>query len=206
IRSSFSTNYILSDEEIECIRMELVAHTQELARIDENIRELFAQRAQIQAHVDPYRALISHPRRLPADILREIFVACLPTDRNAVMSAQEAPLLRRICSAWTITLSTLMLWASLHVPLHYILEEEPRKLSVVEWLQRSAACPISLSVTDSRSRRWLFESLASSTLFKSLTGFSARWRHLKFVCMSNEPEWRDQLAEIGCPALESLKI
>ncbi|KAJ7359307.1 hypothetical protein DFH08DRAFT_845720, partial [Mycena albidolilacea] len=57
----FNTNYIPSDEEIECIRMELVAHTQDLARIDENIRELFAQRAQIQAHIDPYQALISHP-------------------------------------------------------------------------------------------------------------------------------------------------
>ncbi|KAJ7892820.1 hypothetical protein B0H14DRAFT_2560066 [Mycena olivaceomarginata] len=175
----FNTNYIPSDEEIECIRMELVAHTQELARIDENIRELFAQRAQIQAHTDPYQALISHPCRLPADILREILVACLPTDRNAVMSAQEAPL----CVGFAA---------------HGGPSRSPRQCSL-----RGLA---DFSVHYSLSRSWLFESLASSTLFKPLTGCSARWRHLEFVCMSNEPEWRDRLAEIGSPALESLKI
>ncbi|KAJ7646476.1 hypothetical protein FB45DRAFT_712843, partial [Roridomyces roridus] len=50
--------------------------------------------------VDSHTALVSYPRRLPVDIVREIFVACLPAHRNAVMSAQEAPLLlSRICSA-----------------------------------------------------------------------------------------------------------
>ncbi|KAJ7823990.1 hypothetical protein B0H14DRAFT_1307061 [Mycena olivaceomarginata] len=104
----FNTNYVPSDEEIECIRADLVSHTQELARIDERIRELSAQRDQIQDYIDSHKALISHPRRLPVDILREIFVACLPVDRNAVMSAQEAPLLLgRICSAWrSIVLTT----------------------------------------------------------------------------------------------------
>jgi hypothetical protein len=134
-----STNYIPSDEEIDLIRMELVSNTQELARIDERICELSAQRDQIQAYIDSHKALISHPRRLPVDILREIFIACLPANRNAVISAWEAPLLLgRICSAWrTIALSTPRLWASLHAPLDYILEEEPRKLAVIEWLQRS---------------------------------------------------------------------
>ncbi|KAJ7823981.1 hypothetical protein B0H14DRAFT_2369873 [Mycena olivaceomarginata] len=104
----FNTNYVPSGEEIKIIQMNLVSHTQELARIDERIRELSAQRDQIQTHIDSHKALISHPRRLLVDILREIFVACLPVNRNAVMSAQEAPLLLgRICSAWrTIALST----------------------------------------------------------------------------------------------------
>ncbi|KAJ7830516.1 hypothetical protein B0H14DRAFT_2201338, partial [Mycena olivaceomarginata] len=115
----FNTNYIPSDDEeerIQFIRGDLVSHAQELARIDERIRELAAQREPIKAYIDSHKALISHPRRLPPDIVREIFVACLPTDRNAVMSAQEAPLLLcRICSAWrTIALSTPRLWASLH--------------------------------------------------------------------------------------------
>ncbi|KAJ7892808.1 hypothetical protein B0H14DRAFT_2685809, partial [Mycena olivaceomarginata] len=77
---------------------------------------------QIQAYIGSHKALISHPRRLPVDILREIFVACLPVDRNAVMSAQEAPLLLgRICSTWrSIVLTTPRLWASLHASFEYI--------------------------------------------------------------------------------------
>ncbi|KAJ7823970.1 hypothetical protein B0H14DRAFT_3729531 [Mycena olivaceomarginata] len=128
-RRLINTNYIPSDEEVDFIRIELVSHTQELARIDERIRELSAQRDQIQAYIDTHKALISHPRRLPVDILREIFIACLPANRNAVMSSQEAPLLLGpICSAWrAIALFTPRLWASLHAPLDYILKGEPRK-------------------------------------------------------------------------------
>ncbi|KAJ6539650.1 hypothetical protein B0H19DRAFT_885110, partial [Mycena capillaripes] len=59
------TNYIPSDEEIDCIQMDLVSHAQELARIDERIRELSAQRDQIQAYIDSHTALLSYPRRLP---------------------------------------------------------------------------------------------------------------------------------------------
>ncbi|KAJ6539640.1 hypothetical protein B0H19DRAFT_887800, partial [Mycena capillaripes] len=144
------TNYVPSDEEIDCIRTDLVSHVQELARIDERIRELSAQRDRIQAYIDSHKALISYSRRLPVDIVREIFVACLPTDRNAVMSAQEAPLiLCRICSAWrSIALSTPRLWASLHVPFEFILsnDSESRIQAVTQWLKLSAACPISLSV------------------------------------------------------------
>ncbi|KAJ7359322.1 hypothetical protein DFH08DRAFT_408395 [Mycena albidolilacea] len=204
----FNTNYIPSDAEIDFIRVELVSHTQELARIDERIRELSAQRDQIQAYIDSHKALISHPRRLPVDILREIFIACLPANRNAVMSAREAPLLLgRICSAWrTIALSTPRLWVSLHAPLDYILEKEPRKLAVIEWLQRSGAAPISLSVFAGRDWGHSFAWSEGLSLLKSLAESSARWCHLDLVNFLGESGWEDQLAEISTPALESLKF
>ncbi|KAJ7359300.1 hypothetical protein DFH08DRAFT_931866 [Mycena albidolilacea] len=209
----FNTNYVPSDEEIECIQTDLVSHTQELARIDERIRELSAQRDQIQAYIGSHKALISHPRRLPVDILREIFVACLPANRNAVMSAREAPLLLgRICSAWrAIALSTPKFWASLHAPLDYILEKEPRKLAVIEWLQRSGAAPISLSVCPERESRNSSESSLSAwseglSLFKSLAESATRWCHLDLLNFLDGPGWEDQLAEISTPALESLKF
>ncbi|KAF8187088.1 hypothetical protein K438DRAFT_1595847, partial [Mycena galopus ATCC 62051] len=144
----FNTNYVPSDEEIECIQTDLVSHTLEVARLNERIRELCAQRDQIQTYIDSHKALISHPRRLPFEIVRNIFVACLPADRNTVMSAQEAPLLLcRICSAWrTIALSVPILWATLHVPAEYIIAKETRKQAIIEWLQRSASCPLSLSL------------------------------------------------------------
>ncbi|KAJ7359312.1 hypothetical protein DFH08DRAFT_408257 [Mycena albidolilacea] len=201
-----NTSYIPSGEEVDFIRMELVSHTQELARIDERIRELSAQRDQIQAYIDSHKALISHPRRLPVDILREIFIACLPANRNAVMSSQEAPLLLgRICSAWrTIALSTPRLWASLHAPLDYILKEEPRKLAVIEWLQRSGAAPISLSVFAERNWGRSFAWPEGLSLFKSLAAeFATRWCHLDLM---NFLDGQDQLAEISTPALESLKF
>ncbi|KAJ7892798.1 hypothetical protein B0H14DRAFT_958222 [Mycena olivaceomarginata] len=200
----FNTNYVPSDEEIECIRTDLVSHTQELARIDERIRELSAQRDQIQAYIGSHKALISHPRRLPVDILREIFVACLPADRNAVMSAREAPLLLgRICSAWRATaLTTPRLWASLHASFDYIAAKSPRAPAVAEWLGRSAACPISLSL--SYLTRWADETSSTSAVLKSLTDFSTRWRHVELIHLS--PARVRELARIRAPALESLKF
>ncbi|KAJ7359294.1 hypothetical protein DFH08DRAFT_769191 [Mycena albidolilacea] len=199
----FNTNYVPSDEEIECIRTDLVSHTQELARIDERIREFSAQRDQIQAYIGSHKALISHPRRLPVDILREIFVACLPVGRNAVMSAQEAPLLLgRICSAWrTIALTTPRLWASLHVSFDYIVAKSQRRPAVAEWLRRSAACPISLSLSD---LKWDDGSPDTSVLLKSLIDFGNRWRHVEFIHLSTARA--SELTRIRAPALESLRF
>ncbi|KAJ6508517.1 hypothetical protein C8R45DRAFT_445765 [Mycena sanguinolenta] len=207
--SHFNTNYVPSSEEMETIEADLVSRAQELAQIDARICELSAQRDQIQAYIDSHKALISHPRRLPPDIVREIFVACLPTERNAVMSAQEAPLLLcRICSAWrTIAISTPRLWASIHVPFEWVFLKESRMPAIVQWLQRSGACPISLSAI--LDTLWLWQEQSSErsssgpVLLRSLADFSARWRHVEFTNFSShEPEF----AGIISPALESIKL
>ncbi|KAJ6594632.1 hypothetical protein B0H19DRAFT_1096286 [Mycena capillaripes] len=201
----FSTNYVPSDEEIEDIQMDLVLGAQELARLDERIRELSVQRDHIQAYVDSHRALISHPRRLPADILQEIFVACLPADRNAVMSVQEAPLLLcRICSAWrAIALSTPRLWASLHVPFTFVASRESLRMpAVAQWLERSAACPISLSLT--YFGRWALGTSSTIPLLQSLAVFLGRWRHVEV--MNLDPDTSRAFAEISYPMLESVKF
>ncbi|KAF7352520.1 hypothetical protein MVEN_01217000 [Mycena venus] len=202
----FNTNYVPSDEEIACIRNDLVLHTRELERIDERIHELPSQRDQLQAYVDHHRALISHPRRLPPDIVREIFVGCLPTNRNAVMSAQEAPLLLcRISSAWrTIALSTPRLWASLHISFRHILSNEPRMQAVAKWLALSAACPISLSVVYAEDHWTDWGQSSAAALLKCLADSSARWRHVEFTSLTRTcPE---VLAAIIPPALESFKF
>ncbi|KAJ6455346.1 hypothetical protein DFH09DRAFT_962668, partial [Mycena vulgaris] len=114
--------------------------------IEERIQALSAQRDKIQSYIDTHKALISHPRRLPPDILGEIFVVCLPVDRDA------APLLLcRICSTWrSIALSTPRLRASLQVSLDFILvlQDEQRIAAVFQWLRLSAACPLSLTFID----------------------------------------------------------
>ncbi|KAJ7629863.1 hypothetical protein B0H17DRAFT_867535, partial [Mycena rosella] len=111
------------------------------------IRDLSDQREKTLAYIDAHQALISPARRLPRDIVQEIFLACLPSHRNVVMSATEAPLiLARIFSAWrTIALSTPALWASLHLPLEYIFDHSLH-VPVTKWLGRSGRCPLSLSI------------------------------------------------------------
>jgi hypothetical protein len=140
-------NYVPSDSEVKQIQRHLVPRTLEVSRIEKLIKDLSSQRDEAIAYIDAHKALISLARRLPHDIVQEIFLACLPMHRNAVMSAREAPLvLTRICSAWrAVAMATPALWASLHLPLEYVFEHS-LLTPVTHWLDCSGRCPLSLSL------------------------------------------------------------
>jgi uncharacterized small protein (DUF1192 family) len=113
------TKYCPGDEEVLRIKALLVEPTLRLIQLDDEIAvlqeaidKLVGERNKLGAYVDAHEALISPVRRLPLDILQQVFIACLPTHRNCVMSASEAPvLLGRICSSWrAISLSIPQLW------------------------------------------------------------------------------------------------
>ncbi|KAJ7162264.1 hypothetical protein C8R46DRAFT_1104046, partial [Mycena filopes] len=113
--SKIGTNYCPTDDELAEIRALLVEPIIRLKKFDDELAEmqraidkLKETRNSLEVFVEAHTALISPARRLPLDLIQEIFIACLPTDRNCVMSASEAPiLLGRICSSWrAISLST----------------------------------------------------------------------------------------------------
>ncbi|KAJ7689558.1 hypothetical protein B0H17DRAFT_867202, partial [Mycena rosella] len=118
--SKLDTNYCPRDDEIAEIQdllaeptLRLQPHLHgEIADLQKAIDKFSAERARLSDYVDAHRALISPVRRLPFDIIQEIFTACLPTHRNCVMSAREALIvLGRICSGWrAISLATPCLW------------------------------------------------------------------------------------------------
>ncbi|KAJ7603237.1 hypothetical protein DFH06DRAFT_1256622 [Mycena polygramma] len=65
-REHFNTNYVPLDAELELIRAHLLPHETELARLAKSlIDQLTVQRNRLNDYIEPYRALISHPRRLP---------------------------------------------------------------------------------------------------------------------------------------------
>ncbi|KAJ6539649.1 hypothetical protein B0H19DRAFT_368283 [Mycena capillaripes] len=82
--------------------------------------------------------------------------------------------------------------------------------AVAQWLQLSAACPISLSVSDwandwGRDSVLLSETalINETALIKSLAAFSDRWSHVEFMQFSSESARK--LAVIS-PPLESFKF
>ncbi|KAK7001345.1 hypothetical protein R3P38DRAFT_2649398 [Favolaschia claudopus] len=206
----FGTNYVPTDDEIDQIKSDLLSRTAELARIDERIRELSEQRDKILAYIEPRKALISHPRRLPMDILETIFLECLPSTRNAVMSAQEAPLLVcRICSAWrTAALSMPRLWASLHIHTDFIVaKSETRTAAVEQWLNRAAASSLSLSVCVGGIWGWGAppdSDRKTEALVAVLARSSSQWQNIMFADMTRETA--QALAEIEPPHLRSFRI
>ncbi|KAF7334574.1 hypothetical protein MVEN_02287300 [Mycena venus] len=161
------TNYVPSEQEIKAIRDLLADPIEELARLEAEIDEmdavigqLKAKRASLKTVIDAHRALISPMRHTPEDVLREIFVACLPTTHNALIDPSEAPILfGGICRHWrAVAHSTPMLWSSIHIPMIPVSDEDPvfegtvevaSKLEklVEQWLKRSATCPLAVSVS-----------------------------------------------------------
>ncbi|KAJ6488350.1 hypothetical protein DFH09DRAFT_1209875 [Mycena vulgaris] len=196
--SSFSpklgTNYCPNDDEVVEIRALLVEPTLRLERLDNEIA-----------------ALISPVRRLPIDIIQEIFAACMPTHRNCVMSAREAPvLLGRICGSWrTLSLATPRLWASLHVV-------EPTRPFANSNIS-DALFEAKVTQRQETAKTWLGRSgqlgtpsdppsLHTGRFLQALIQFAPRWQHVSFSVPSSALDALRPLTESDVPVLESIRL
>ncbi|KAJ6508328.1 hypothetical protein C8R45DRAFT_440055 [Mycena sanguinolenta] len=189
--SRLHTNYVPLDSEILGIRSLLVDATHEMARIDTQIEameialgQLKKHRASLKLQINAHLALISPIRRVPQDVLLEIFQPCLPTEHNALIDYAEAPLLLgRICRHWrAIAHSTPMLWSSIHIPSLDYHNTPPNILSRFEgivkaWLERSGSCPLSVSLHDPS----FYGTFADHPLILELLSISRRLRHLELT-------------------------
>ncbi|KAJ6561753.1 hypothetical protein B0H19DRAFT_991736 [Mycena capillaripes] len=181
------TNTVPSDTDCQRIRELLVGPRKEVAdltaeikRLQALINELSEKRDHLNDFIDPHLALISPTRRLPADVVAEVFAACLPADRNAIMSSAEAPLLLcHVCRTWrSLALSIPRLWASLHI----VAPGDTSKCLQINgaadsWLSRSGVLPLSISLVSS----WTSTPETDfSVLVETLIHYSSRWKRMRF--------------------------
>ncbi|KIJ59388.1 hypothetical protein HYDPIDRAFT_118612 [Hydnomerulius pinastri MD-312] len=116
-------------------------------RIKDVHQRLTDKRGQIAASMETHQGLIACIRRLPSEILGEIFMHCLPPDAHNEPNPNTAPLLlTRICRPWRkVALSTPRLWCSLSVrPSHRV--QQQGLFYYHTWLSRARGCPLSLAV------------------------------------------------------------
>ncbi|KAJ7464684.1 hypothetical protein B0H11DRAFT_1814937, partial [Mycena galericulata] len=127
-------NYVPSDVEIGEIRAFMMEHTDGLNRLDAQIDEMETRMAELRAErkslkdfIDAHRALTSPIRRLPQDILLEIFASCLPTQCGSLVNTSEAPLvLGHICTYWRyIVCQAPNIWTSMRISIYDGLENKP---------------------------------------------------------------------------------
>ncbi|EDR15522.1 uncharacterized protein LACBIDRAFT_301988 [Laccaria bicolor S238N-H82] len=230
------TNYVPNDPEIDHIKKLLSEPLAQLADLDKEIvrtratlKNLIGKHGALHNKIKAHRALISPVRRLPPDVLGEIFFHCLPQHRNPAMSAKEAPvLLGRVCSSWrTIVLSTPRLWARIHIPTPNTVFTRPptpqdheqldpgfvdkishRSKAAEEWIEKSGACPLSISIhmpsyVDTRSRvaGWAFERVT-----EQLISSRHRWRSLTVRAMDPAFTHLKNIAAEDLPLLESISL
>ncbi|KAJ7933953.1 hypothetical protein B0H13DRAFT_687223 [Mycena leptocephala] len=236
--TQLGTNYCPNDEELAQIKTLLIEPSLQLKHLDDEIasmqkaiEKLTEERESLNAYVTAHKALISPIRRLPLDIIEEIFVACIPMHRNCVMSADEAPIiLGRICGSWrTISLSTPRLWSRLHIvePTRpYSTGSYPstsglfaakvaQRLEVTNtWLRRSGTCPLSISFESNLGDHDMSPPLTGSpsppsntNLFlNALVPFARRWQNIRLVTFPFALESFSRLTGEDVPLLEHLKV
>ncbi|KAJ7140950.1 hypothetical protein C8R44DRAFT_846890 [Mycena epipterygia] len=200
--SKLGTNYCPEDEEITEIKafLEPVIRLQclddEIADLQKTINKLAKERASIGAYVEAHKALISPVRRLPLDLIQEIFVACLLTHRNCVMSALEAPvLLGRICSSWReISLSTPRLCSRLYIV------EPKRPFGSTSTLDARLAQRLETT------KMWLASPAPPNHFIQALIPFACRWQHIHFTALTSEFKKLSQLAATDVPMLHTFEL
>ncbi|KAJ7767259.1 hypothetical protein B0H16DRAFT_354357 [Mycena metata] len=187
-RHLLSTNTVPSDAECEAIRQFLselkknfVAVTQEIARMQTVLSDLTDRCERLSESIDAHQAVVSLARRLPEDVLREIFLACLPSAGNPVMSSREAPmLLVQVCSNWRkIAFATPQLWSSLHVVVPNVARLRDLTTAVDAWLARSGVLPLSITLAVSAACEPASDNVA--TMIDVLANFSQRWKRIKLT-------------------------
>ncbi|KAJ6584312.1 hypothetical protein B0H19DRAFT_925220 [Mycena capillaripes] len=118
------TNFVPSEDECRRIRdlvgypkKELEETIKEIYRLRTTLGQLTAKRDLLAEFVDSHPALVSGARRLPLDIVGEIFLASLPVDRHTSTNPAKSPLLfTRICREWrSLAFSMPRLWTSLRI-------------------------------------------------------------------------------------------
>ncbi|KAJ3509324.1 hypothetical protein NLJ89_g5280 [Agrocybe chaxingu] len=224
----FGTNYAPTEKDVEELRAILRGSDCQIRALDEAIaqkeselEELRGRRTAIMEATRNHRTLLARIRRIPQDLLQDIFVACLPEDRNPTMSADEAPmLLTRISSHWRqVAHLTPRLWASIYIPVPSVpgqwvdqtqLSREAtqdlinqRIEGVKEWIQRSRACPLSIRIYECAGNGGIS---LERFLTECLIPVCGRWKDLTLMGDTQSFYPLQQLAATELPYLKSLCI
>lgn len=160
-----------------------------------------------RVEIESLRSLLTPIRRLPPELLTEIFMHCLPYQRFIRPAPDQAPLLlAQICASWRrASISIPSLWTSLE--LHGFqtdtmedepLPEETQRVNnlLYTWFSRTEDCPLSLSVQD--------DSLLLTSVSKKLDDLAGRWQHLSLLVSEHTHRCLDPSYEYS--SLQSFKL
>ena len=198
--SLFRSNTYPSTEAYTDIKSLIKKHKHQLATIQDQIRrretrlaDLECRRAHTKDILAKLYAMLAPIKRLPPEILSEIFERCLGADRSGVLFStmgrkKETPLLLgRVCRSWrAVAHATPRLWRDIFVSVcdgRYSDGLRRDALPVLRmWLAHSGNLPLNLVVLCKTDR--VIPGLMD--FFKIITTHAARWKTVH-VRLQNAP-------------------
>ncbi|KAJ7679020.1 hypothetical protein DFH06DRAFT_503569 [Mycena polygramma] len=139
----------------------------QIAGLRRSLDQLTSQRAELERFANDHRGVISIVRRLPSDILAEIFSRCV--DFSETSGPQTGPMLVQVSGRWRAhALDLPQLWSYFYIPPEEI-HDEFYKRQIPLQLQRSRQTPLYIS---------MYTPYGDVTLNLLLTA-SARWKDVE---------------------------
>ncbi|KAJ7593373.1 hypothetical protein C8J56DRAFT_1045833 [Mycena floridula] len=176
-----------TDVVLERLENDISAHNMAL-------RRLTSQRDQVMISLEEYNIVLSPIRRLPVEVLGEIFLRCLPDHLFIIPSPRSAPLLLgQICRSWrALNLNMPRMWSSISIKISVDATVIKRSVdpSLIElWLQRSTLFPLSFRITENLTSEELDQASNSITTADVLVPFIphySRWQTIRL----DSTDWR----------------
>ena len=178
---------VVVEMEVETMRLD-----DEMCRLRQVMDSLARERQNLAQSLDEHRSLVAPIRRIPQEMLSEIFSHCIGS--LPCIEGDSAPmLLTFVCSRWRrVVISSPALWSNIYVAYY----DRPSVNMLEIWLARSGVFPLRLSVESENK---------NNNAIRSLIPHSHRWHT---VMLSLHPEQYRVLAPIAgnVPILESLTL
>ncbi|KAJ6480744.1 hypothetical protein C8R47DRAFT_1050065 [Mycena vitilis] len=165
----------------------LVQYDSQIERLQETLRRMRADRTKLQGHIDGCRSVFSPVRRLPPEILCEIF-ASVPdhaeawTETPADVAKTHLLKISEVCNHWhTLVIRTSKLWSEITIhPSGWTTATLARFLAALEMcLGRGRQHPLILSAT-------LRNVSVSPPALEFLGQHSNRWQSVDFTATPDE--------------------
>ena len=127
----------IRDMEVEMSRLD-----DEMSRLQQPMDHLANVRQKLQRSLDEHRSIAAPIRRIPQEILSEIFLHCLMDSSNSFNVTIAPLLLTFVCSRWrTVAIFTPRLWSSISLD---VVSGTTEMLQT--WLSRSGMSPLKLVI------------------------------------------------------------
>ncbi|KZP24817.1 hypothetical protein FIBSPDRAFT_409457 [Athelia psychrophila] len=193
-------------QSVEQIRGDLNALETEIIKVQEALSALITIRSTLQNQAEAHISIFNPIRRLPDELLGEIFEWCLPTQTMTTSSSHAPTLVQSICRRWRdIARSTPRLWASFTLQM----TSERAAIEVLmaeQWLFRGGSTPLTLALGIRRGYHEEEEKdLRRAELLHMALRHSSRWQTLQLKISYGLLEHFSSLRE-QLPLLEHLDI
>lgn len=140
------------------IEHDILRFDKEISRLTDVLSELQTQRARLQRQVTSCSSLLAPIRRLPPELLVEIFsFSCVLPSNDLTQRKISAPYnISHVCSYWReLSISTPNLWSRISVDLDFATDDTPKVVEM--FLKRSFRRPLTLIISDSLGYDQLFK-------------------------------------------------